>query len=79
MPKKQITTSKQNTLKALSIPKYRGKHLVMVKNKIFTAKTGHEAVRIFKEVIEKYPKEKPTIAYIPKEDMLILFCPNHGD
>lgn len=77
--KKRITLSKRNSLEALSNPRHRGKHLVIVKNKIFTAKTGQEATRIFKEVIKKYPGEKPTIAYVPKEDMLILFCLNHGD
>lgn len=79
MAKKYTTISKQNSLKALSSPKYRGKHLVMVKNKIFTAKTGQEAAKIFREVIKEYPKEKPTITYVPKEGSLILLCFNYGD
>ena len=66
--------SKQTSLKVLSSPRYRGKHLIIVKDKIFTAKTGQEAARIFKEVIKKYPKEKPTITYVPKEGSLILVC-----
>ena len=60
------------TLKFFSSPKYKGKHLVIVKGKVFTAKTGQEASKIFKEVIKKYPQEKPTITYVPKEDALIL-------
>ena len=79
MAKKYTTISKQNSLKALSSSKYRGKHLVMVKDKIFAAKTGQEAARIFKEVIKEYPKEKPTIAYIPKEGSLILICFSYGN
>ena len=71
MTKKQ-TINSQNSLKALSSPKYRGKHLVIVKNKIFSAKTGQRAAEIFKEVIKKYPKEKPTITYVPQEGSLIL-------
>lgn len=72
MTKKQVLTSQQNSLKALSSPKYRGKHLVIVKNKIFTALTGQKAAKIFKEIIKKYPGEKPTITYVPKEGSLIL-------
>lgn len=79
MAKKYTTISKQNSLKALSSSKYRGKHLVIVKNKIFAAKTGQEASKIFREVIRKYPKEKPTITYVPKEGSLILPCFNYGD
>ncbi len=56
----------------LSNPRYRGKHLVIVKDKIFTALTGQEAARIFRKVTKEHPKEKPTITYVPKEEMLIL-------
>ena len=72
---KPANISKQDlfdSLKALSSPQYRGKHLIIVKNKIFTAKTGQEATRVFKEVVKKYPKEKPTITYVPQENSLIL-------
>lgn len=69
----QKKTASYKSLKMLSSPKYKGKHLIIVKNKVFTAKTGQEAARIFKEVIKRYPKEKPTITYVPKENMLILF------
>lgn len=71
--------SQRDSLKILSATKYRGKHLVIIKNRVFAAKTGQEAAKIFKEVIKKYPKEKPTIAYVPKEEMLILTCFHHGD
>jgi len=69
----QTTQPKDKSLSALSSPKYRGKHLVIIKDKVFASKTGQGAAKIFKEVIQKYPEEKPTITYIPKEDMLILF------
>jgi len=68
MAKKVSTKTRSD----LSLPKYRGKHLVIVQDKIFTATTGQEAARIFREVIKKYPEDKPTITYVPKEDSLIL-------
>ena len=69
----QTPHSKNKPLSALSHPKYRGQHLVIVKGKIFASRTGQKAAKVFKEVIKKYPNEKPTITYVPKGDMLILF------
>jgi len=57
----------------LSSPKYKGRHLVILKNEVFSAKTGKEAAGIFKQVIKKYPHEKPTLTYVPKDEALILF------
>jgi len=51
---------------------YRGKHIVMIAGKIFTAKTGKEASKIFDRVTKRYPGKTPSITYIPKEDTLIL-------
>ena len=53
-------------------PHYRGKHIVMIAGKIFTAKTGKEASKIFDRVTQRYPGKTPTITYVPKEDALIL-------
>lgn len=75
MAKKVSTKVKNN----LSLPKYRGKHLVMVQNKIFTATTGQEAARIFREVVKKYPQDKPTITYVPNEGSLILAIFTYGN
>lgn len=71
-------SSRHNLSRILSSPKYRGKHVVVVEGKVFSAMTGQEAVRIFKQVVRKYPQKKPTITYIPKEDMLILTSFNYG-
>jgi len=72
MVEKTKIRSSFSSLKVLSSPRYRGKHLVIVEGKVFTATTSQEAVKIFKKVIAQYPRAKPTITYIPKEDMLIL-------
>lgn len=57
----------------MSNPKYKGKHIIVVKGKVFTAKTGSQANKILDMVEKKYPKEIPAITYIPKADTLILW------
>ena len=54
-------------------PHYRGKHIVMIAGKVFSAKTGKEASKIFDRVTRRYPGKTPTITYVPKEDALILW------
>lgn len=74
-----VIKNKKSLLSALSNPKYRGRHLVIIKGKIFSAQTGQAATKIFKEIVKKYPKEKPTITYIPKDGSLILLLMEHGN
>lgn len=57
----------------LNNPRFRGKHVVVVAGKVFTAKTGEKASKILAEVRKKYPKETPAITYIPKADALVLW------
>lgn len=52
--------------------KYRGKHVVILGDKIYSAKNGKLASKILEKLIKKYPKETPIISYIPKSDALIL-------
>lgn len=59
-----------------SDPRYFGKHVVVVDDEVFVAKTGDEAVRILERVRKQYPQKKPILSYIPKEEALILF---YGD
>ena len=51
---------------------YKGKHVIVVAGKVFTARTGERASDILDMVGQKYPGETPAITYIPKEDTLIL-------
>ena len=55
-------------------PKYQGKHIIVIGGKIYAAKTGKESARQLEELLKKYPKETPSITYIPKVDTLILIC-----
>ena len=54
-------------------PRYRGKHVILVAGKIYTAKTGEGASEILKKIREKYPDVTPEIAYLPKAHSLILW------
>lgn len=56
----------------LSDPAYKGKHVIVVAGKVFTANTGEGASKILDEVDRQYPDAVPEIAYIPDADTLIL-------
>lgn len=60
-------------LKLLSDPANRGKHLICVAGKVFKARNAREARKILDRIELKYPKQKVTLAYVPKSDTLILF------
>ena len=67
-----IATQQKNTLEIFSNPVYFGKHVVVVDGEVYVATTGDEAVRILEEVRKKYPGKQPILAYVPKEEALIL-------
>lgn len=49
-------SKQQETMqRVLSDPKYKGKHVIVVDDKIFTANTGEGASQILDEVDRKYP------------------------
>lgn len=56
----------------LASRRYRGKHVIVVAGKVFTAKTGERASQILTRIRHKYPKATPAITYIPDADTLIL-------
>lgn len=47
-----------------SNPRYRGKHIILVGGKLYTAKSGEGASKILDRVREKYPEETPEVAYL---------------
>ena len=69
--KKQI--KKVTMTNIMSDPAYKGKHVIVIAGKVFTAKTGKAANKILDRVEKKYPKETPALTYIPKADTLILW------
>lgn len=52
-------------------PQYRGKHLVLVGNKVLAAGSWAKASKVFDNWLKK-SKAPPTLTYIPREDALIL-------
>lgn len=60
-------------IKIMSDPKYQGKHVILIANQVYTAKTGKAANRIIDRLEKKFPKQIPAITYIPKADTLILW------
>ena len=70
---KQRTVTKNLISKIYKDPKYKGKHIIIIGGKIYATKTGRAKTEILEKLLKKYPKEIPTITYIPTEDSLILF------
>lgn len=66
------TSTQSLSSEIFSNPAYFGKHVVVVDHEVYEATTGEEAVRILEEVRKKYPEKQPMLAYIPKEETLIL-------
>lgn len=66
-------SSKLTMVNVMSNPIYKGKHVIVVAGKVFTAETGKEANKILDMVEKKYPEKIPAMTYIPKEDTLILW------
>lgn len=53
-------------------PKYQGKHIIVIGGKIHAKETGRESAKQLEKLLKRYPKETPSITYIPKADTLIL-------
>lgn len=69
----RLSSSEKIIQRVLSEPSYKGKHIIMVNDKIFTARSGEGAAKILKIIRKRYPGVTPAIAYIPDADTLILF------
>ena len=68
------TKNSQNVMiNIMGNPRYKGKHIIVIGGKVFTAQTGKKASKILDKLEKKYPKEIPEITYIPKADTLILW------
>lgn len=59
--------------RAFKNPKYAGKHIIVINGKLYATKTGMAQVTLLEKLMKKYPRLKPSIAYIPEADTLILF------
>lgn len=71
--RQEAPSDQQLISKVYSNPQYKGKHVVIIGGKIYVARTGKSAAKMFEELTQKYPSQQPTITYIPKADTLILY------
>lgn len=70
-----MTKAKKTELlisQAFRDPRYQGKHIIVIGGKIHAKKSGRESARLLERLLKMYPKETPSITYIPKADTLIL-------
>jgi len=56
--------------KVFGKPKYKGKHVIVIAGQIYTASTGKQAQKILEKAHRQYPRQSPSITYIPKADTL---------
>lgn len=63
---------KHMMIEIMGDPTFMGKHVILVKDKVFTARTGTQASKIINKLEKKYPNEILQITYVPKADTLIL-------
>ena len=69
---KKNNTSPSLLVKIYQDPKYRGKHVVVINDKIYATKTGKAKSLLLEKLLKQYPDKTPIITYIPKADTLIL-------
>lgn len=68
----KIYQQEEKMLRAQS-SRYKGKHVMVIADKIFTAKSGQEAKKLWRKLRKQYPEKMPLVTYIPKTDSLILW------
>ncbi len=54
-------------------PRYRGKHVIVVNEKVFVARSAADAPRLFDRVTRAHPRSIPTLVYVPQADALVLW------
>ncbi len=52
--------------------RYRGKRVIVIHGKVFPSPSGVTGFRKLKSLLKRYPRETPTIVYVPKAETLIL-------
>ena len=50
----------------------RGKRVIIIHGKVFPSAGGKSGFRHLKTLLQRYPKETPTVVYVPKAESLIL-------
>jgi hypothetical protein len=69
---KKNVSSQNLFVKIYRSPKYKGKHVIIMGDKVYATRTGKAKSLLLDKLLKKYPDKTPTITYIPKVDTLIL-------
>jgi hypothetical protein len=56
----------------LRTPSYRGKHVILVHGRLYSASSRAEMKRLFDKAVREFPGETPLLAYVPRADALVL-------
>lgn len=67
-----LSTNQGLMIKIYQNPKYKGRHIIAIAGQVFSVKTAKAKSRLLDKLLKKYPKETPTITYVPKADSLVL-------
>ncbi|GAI31014.1 unnamed protein product [marine sediment metagenome] len=52
------------------LEKFRGKHIALIGRKVVAS--GDNAIKVLKKARKKFPMKNPKLAFVPKEETLIL-------
>ncbi len=52
------------------LEKFRGKHIALIGKKVVAS--GNNAIKVLQTAREKFPTKNPVLAFVPKEETLIL-------
>jgi glycine betaine/choline ABC-type transport system substrate-binding protein len=50
--------------------KYSGKHIAIIDKQVVAS--GNDPKEVWEQAKKKYPKKQPVLAFVPKEDTLVL-------
>ena len=52
------------------LDRFRGKHIAIIGKRIIAS--GNKAINVLEKARKKYPKKKVVLAFVPKEETLVL-------
>lgn len=52
------------------LEKFRGKHIALIGKKVVAS--GDNAIEVLEKAKKEFPKDNPVLAYVPREETLIL-------
>ena len=69
---KNKASTQSLVVKLYKNPQYKGKHIIIIGGQVYATKTGKAKSELLGKLLKKFPRETPTITYIPKVETLIL-------